>query len=161
AVTIHHLQRTTTATGHAGQRVLGDDHRQTGFLGEKLVQIAQQGAATGQHQTALGDVRGEFRRGLLQRALDRLDDGRQGFLQRFEHFVGVEGEAARYALGQVATTHVDFADFATGEGGADFLLDAFGGGFTDQRAVVAAHVGDDGLVEAVATNAYRLGIDHT
>src|SRR5690606_23112441 len=47
------------------------------------------------------------------------------------------------------------------EGGADFLLDAFGGGFTDQRAVVAAHVGDDGLVEAVATNAYRLGIDHT
>ena len=46
-----------------------------------------------------------------------------------------------------------------GIGRGDFHLDAFGGGFTDQDAVVAAHVVDDRLVEAVAADTHRGGVD--
>lgn len=136
---VHHLQGATAATGYTGQRVLGDDYRQAGLLGQQLVEITQQRATTGQHQAALGDVRGQLGRRLLQGALDRLDDGRQGFLQRFEHFVGIQGEGTRYAFGQVAATDIDFTYFAARVGGTDFLLDALGGGFADQAAVVATH----------------------
>lgn len=69
--------------------------------------------------------------------------------------------SARYAFGQVAAADVDFANVAAREGGADLLLDALGGGFADQAAVVAAHVGDDGFVEAVAADADGFGVDNT
>lgn len=41
------------------------------------------------------------------------------------------------------------------------MLDALGGGFPDQAAVVAAHVADDGFVELVAADADGLGVNHT
>lgn len=59
---IHHFQGTATAASNAGQRVFGDDHRQTGFLGQQLVEVTQQGATTGQDQATLGDVGSQFRR---------------------------------------------------------------------------------------------------
>ena len=48
-----------------------------------------------------------------------------------------------------------------GNGGdAIFLLDAFSGAFTDQQIVMAAHVGNDGFVPLVTTDAHGAGIDH-
>src|SRR5690606_38959773 len=41
-----------------------------------------------------------------------------------------------------------------------FLLDALGGGFADQTAVVTAHVGDDGFIEAITADTYGFGVDH-
>src|SRR5690606_29056880 len=143
------------------QGLFGDDHRQAGFLAQQLVQVTQQRAAASEDKTALGDIRGQLRRRLFQRALDRLDDGLQGFLQGFQHLVGVQGKGPRHTLGQVATAHVHFQQFATGEGHTNFLLDALGGGFTDQAAVVAPHIGDDGFVKAVAADPYRFRVDHT
>src|SRR3990167_3898252 len=160
-VAVHHFQRLAAATSHAGQRVFGNDHRQAGFLGQQLVEVTQQGATTGQHQATLGDVGGQLRRRLLQGAFHRLNDGRQGFLQRFQHFVGVQGEGTWDAFGQITAAHVDFTHFAAWVGRADFLLDALGGGFADQRTVVTAHVSDDGFVETVATHADGFGVDHT
>lgn len=58
--------------------------------GQQLVEVTQQGATTGQHQATLGDIGRQLWRRLLQRALDRLHDGRQGLLQGFEHFIGVQ-----------------------------------------------------------------------
>jgi hypothetical protein len=43
---VHSLQRHAAPTGHAGQRVFGHQHRQTGFFGQQAVQVAQQGTAT-------------------------------------------------------------------------------------------------------------------
>src|SRR5690606_26770683 len=126
-----------------------------------LDQITTQSASTGNYNVAISNARGQLWRRLLQRTLDRLNDGCQRLLQRFEHFVGVEGKAARYTFGQVATTHIYFAYIIARESGADFLLDALSGGLTDQAAVVAAHIGDDGLVKAIATNTHRLCVDHT
>jgi rod shape-determining protein MreC len=44
---------------------------QAGFLAEQAVEVAQQRAAAGEHDAALGDVRAQFRRGLLQRLREK------------------------------------------------------------------------------------------
>src|SRR5690606_32769080 len=90
AVHVQQLQRASAAAGHAGQRVFGDLHVQAGFLAEQLVQVLQQGAAAGEHDAALGHVRAELRRGLLQRLAHRLDDAGQRFAQRVEHLAGLD-----------------------------------------------------------------------
>ncbi len=100
------------------------------------------------------------RRRLLERTLHRGNDGAEGLLQRIENLMGVEREAARYPLCQVATPHVDLAQLATGVGTANLLLNPLGGGLADQATVVATHVGGNRLVEAVAADADRLRVDH-
>ena len=51
-------------------------------------------AATGQHHAALGDVGAQLGRSLLQRVLHGRDDLVERIGQRFQHFVGRDGEAA-------------------------------------------------------------------
>jgi hypothetical protein len=63
-------------------------------------------------------------------------------------------EAARHAFGEIAPLHRDFPHLLAGIGGADLDLDALGGGFADEDAVVAPHVVDDRLVEAIAADAH-------
>ncbi len=72
----------------ATQVIVGNLHVQAGFLGDQAVQVAQ-GAATGQHDAALGDVGAQFRRS-AQRQLHRADDARQRFVQGLEHLVGAD-----------------------------------------------------------------------
>jgi hypothetical protein len=67
SVSVHLFQRHAGAAHHAGQRVVGDDHRQAGFFHQQAVEVAQQRAAAGQHHAAFGDVGAEFGRRLLQR----------------------------------------------------------------------------------------------
>ena len=156
---VHFFQCSTRAAHHAGERVFGNDYGQAGFFHQQAVEVAQQRTAAGQHHAALGDVGAEFRRGLFQRSLDRLDDARQGFLQGFEDFVAVEREAARQTFRQIAALDLDFAHFVAGIGAADLELDALGGGVTDERAVVAAYVVDDGVVEAINERKEEFGFD--
>src|SRR5690606_37782755 len=84
----------------------------------------------------------------------------QGIGKGFKDLVGRNREAAGYAFRQIAALDFDFADLGTREGGADFLLDELGGGFTDKHAVVAAYVVDDGFVELVAADAHRPLVYH-
>ena len=74
--------RTTQVSGSSA-----DQHRQAGFLGEQAVEVAQQGAAAGQHHAALGDVGAELGRRLLERVLDRRDDLVERVGQRLEDLV--------------------------------------------------------------------------
>src|SRR5690348_4570298 len=67
SVLVDQFQRTATAAGDAGQRVVGNLHVQAGFLGDQPVQVAQQRAAAGQHDATLGHVRAQLGRRLLQR----------------------------------------------------------------------------------------------
>ncbi len=103
-------------------------HRQAGFFGQQAVEVAQQRAAAGQHHAALGDVGAQLGRGLLQRVLDGRDDLVERLGQGFQDLVGRDGEAARHAFGQVAALDFHLLDFGAREGGADVLLDGFGGG---------------------------------
>ncbi len=151
---IHALQRHAAAARHAGQRVFGHQHRQAGFFGQQAVEVAQQRTAAGEHHAALGDVGAEFRRGLFERVFHRRDDLVERIGQRFENFVGTDGEAARHAFAQVSALDFHLLDLGAGKGRADFLLDGFGRGLADQHAVIAADVVDDGLVELVAAHAH-------
>ena len=46
-----------------------------------------------------------------------------------------------------------------GDGGdAIIFLDPLGGGFTNEQIVMAAHIGNDGLVHLVAAHAHRSGV---
>ena len=80
------LQIFKTASGaqhHTGQGILGDGNRQPGGMAKDVIEITQQRPAPGQHNTLIDDIGGQFRRGVLQRHLHRLNDGphrlRQGF----------------------------------------------------------------------------------
>ena len=57
---VDQFQRPATTAGHAGQRVICDQHRQAGLFLDQAVQVAQQGAAARQDDTALGDVGGQL-----------------------------------------------------------------------------------------------------
>ena len=82
------------------------------------------------------------------------DDALQRLLQRLEDLVAVQREAARHALGEIAALDGDLVHVLARIRRADLVLDAFGGGFADQYAVVAAHVVGDRLVEPVAADAH-------
>src|SRR5678816_4511783 len=129
-------------------------------LGEQAVEVAQEGAATGQHHAALGDVGAELGRRLLERVLDARDDLVERVGERLEDLVRRDREAARHAFGEVAALDLDLLDLGAGKGRADALLDHLGRRLADQHAVVAPDVVDDRFVELVAADADRALVDH-
>src|SRR5437588_3923728 len=132
AVVLHLLERLARAAYDAGERVVGDDHRQPRLLHQQPVEVAQQRAAADEHHAFLGDVGAELRRRLLERRLHRRDDLVQRLGQRLQDLVGRDREAARDALGEVAALHFHLAHFRARERGADLLLDQLRGGLADQ-----------------------------
>src|SRR5262245_61211763 len=86
------LEDATAAAGDAGEGILGDDHRQSGFFHEELVDVLQQCAAARQHDPALGDVRAQLRRRLLERLLHGLHDALERLLHGLEDLVRVQRE---------------------------------------------------------------------
>ena len=91
AVQVDQLEGAAAAAGDAGQGILGDLDVQAGLLRQQLVEVAQQRAAAGQDDAALGDVGTELRRGLLERRLDRRDDARLPRTYRAVHAESDEG----------------------------------------------------------------------
>ena len=106
-MTIHQLKRLTTAARHTSQRILRYYHWQTGLSGYSLVEVGEQGTATGQNNARLGNICGLFWWRLLQCQLHRAHHGFQRLFERAEDFVVGQRKAARDALGQVAATHID------------------------------------------------------
>src|SRR3954468_2402135 len=155
---VHQLENAPSAACDAGERVIRYDDGQAGLFREQLVYVAQQCAATGEHDATFRNVGSKLGRSLLQRLLHGADDALQGFLQRFQNFVAVQGEAARYAFGKIASLHRQLTHLLTGIGRADFDLDALSRRLTDQDAVVPADVVHDRFVEAIATDARGVGI---
>src|SRR5476649_2087011 len=54
------------AQHHRGQRIVGDRNRQPGLFANALVQILEHGAAAGEHDSAVADIRAEFGRSAFQ-----------------------------------------------------------------------------------------------
>src|SRR5580765_3747293 len=88
---LHLFERLARAAHHAGERVVGDDHRQSGLFHEQAVEVAQQRAAAGEHHAFLGDVGAELGRCLLERAFYRADDLVERFGERFKDLVRGNG----------------------------------------------------------------------
>src|SRR5437879_5691021 len=59
---VHQLENPPTAACHAGERVIRHYDGETGLFREELVDIAQERATAGEHDTTLGDVRSKLRR---------------------------------------------------------------------------------------------------
>src|ERR1035441_4438080 len=156
---IHELENTTAAASDAGQWIVRDDDREPRFLHQQFVDIAQQRTAAGQDDAALGHVRAEFGRRLLEGLLDGAHDALQGLLQRFENLIAVERKAARHAFGQVATLDRQLAHLGSGVSRADLDLDALGGGLADQDAVVSEYIVHDRGSEGTAADPRGIGVD--
>src|SRR5438046_1997212 len=137
---VHQLENAPATARHTGQGVVRHYDREPRFLGEQLVDVAQQRAAAREHDATLGDVRAQFRRSLLERLLHRAYDVLQRLLQRLQNLVAIEREAARHAFGEVAALDRELAHLLPGIGRADLDLDALGGRLADEAAVVAAPV---------------------
>ncbi len=90
---------------------------------------------------------------MFQRHLDRFHNALQRLLQRFENFVATQHKTAGHAFGQVAALDLQLTNLAARIGRANLMLDAFRGGFTDQRAVVAPDIAHDRVIEPVAADA--------
>ena len=68
---VHQFDYAAPASRDTGERVIGNDNRQTGFLHQEFVEIAQQRATASQHDTPIGDIRSQFRWCLFQGFLSR------------------------------------------------------------------------------------------
>ena len=62
----HDLHGAATTTGHTGQGIFGNNDGQRTFIGQQLVNAAQQGTTTGEDNTLINDIGRQFRRGQLQ-----------------------------------------------------------------------------------------------
>src|ERR1043166_2439316 len=93
AEVLHLLERLARAAHHAGERIVGDDHRQPGLFHEEPVEGAQQRTAAGDHHALLGDIGTELGRRLLERALHRRDDLVQRLGECLENFIRRNREA--------------------------------------------------------------------
>ena len=91
--------------------------------------------------------------------MDLVQDDLQGFLQGIVHLVAVDGDAARRAVGQVASSDFHLLDGLRPIRVADGVLDQFRGGFADQQPAVSPYVLDDAQVEVVAAGAGGVGED--
>ena len=111
--------------GDAGQRLVGDDDRQAGFFHQQAVEVAQQGATAGQDH-ALSAMSAPSSGGFFQRRLDRETIWLSGSVRasrfRWKKSVNLAG-----CLGLVDAGDFHFLDLGAREGGADGLLDVFGG----------------------------------
>src|SRR5882757_9514193 len=55
-VLLGELEDPAAAARHAGERVIRDHHRQSGFFHQQLIDVSQQRAAAREHDAALGDI---------------------------------------------------------------------------------------------------------
>jgi len=66
--------------------------RHLGLVAQPVVEPLEECAAAGEHDPAVHDVRGELRRGAVERLLDRVDDRLERLLERHPHLLGGEDD---------------------------------------------------------------------
>src|SRR5690242_1870153 len=112
-----------------------------------VVEIAQKSAAARQHDALVDDVGGELRRRVLERDLDRLDDGADRLGETLGDLPLADDDLLGHAVHQIAALDLHDAALAVlrHAGRADLLLDALGARLADQKIMVAADISDDRL----------------
>src|SRR5438093_8326491 len=82
------------------QWAVGDVDGHAGLMAQALVEAAEQGAASRQHDSLVHDVAGQFRRRAVEGALDRIDDRSDGLLDRLTDLPGGRLDGLRKARHQ-------------------------------------------------------------
>ena len=153
------LEAAPRADRDARERALGEVDGHLRLVAQPLVEAVQERTAAGEHDAAIHDVGRELGRGLVERRLDRLDDLRDGLVERAADLLGGEDHRLRQAGEHVAAAHLGLELLLHVPGGADLELDLLGGLLADEELVVPLDVIDDRLVHLVAADAQRLRDD--
>src|SRR5258707_12289015 len=102
------------------------------------VKIAEQRAAAGQHDPLIDDIGGEFRSGVLERHLDRLDNRAHRFGEAFGDLALTDHDFLGHPVHQVAPLDLHYAPLALlgHAGGTYLLLDPLGAALATEEIIV-------------------------
>ena len=125
-----------------------------GLVLDQGIQPAQQRTAAREHDAAVDDVAGKFRRGTFKRILDGIHDAQQAFAHRLAHFLGPDKDVFGQAVHKVAALDLHAGLGVLRAGRADLNFDLLGGALTDQQVVFALDERDDALVQRIARAAH-------
>src|SRR6185436_14596742 len=153
------LDHESGAAGDAGERVLGDPDGHVDLLADRAVDAADERAAAGHGDAALGQVGRELGGRLFQRLLDGVDDGVERLLHGLADLLAGDGHLAGHHGHDVAAADFEGQLLLEGIERADVDLDPLGGLLADLEVVGAAEVLHDRLVELVAGDADGAGGD--
>src|SRR5947208_5690068 len=137
---VDRLEFLETAPGshcHAGERALSQVDRHLGLVAEALVEVRQQGPAPGEDDSPVHDVGGQFRRGLVEGGLDRLDDLLHRLVQGPPDLLGAADARLPQSGEHAAPADLRLPLFAHVVGGADLKLDLFAALLADPALVIA------------------------
>ena len=154
------VQGLARAHDHGGQGVVNNRDGQGGFLAQELIETFEQRAAAREHDAAVHDVPGQFRRGLLQGDAHRLDNGFHLLGDGLAHLFGSDDDVLRDAGNQVAAFDFHFLFRVHGVGRGHFDFDFLGRGIANEHVVLAFDVSLDGFVHLVSGYAHGFGIDN-
>ena len=153
------LERPPGPDDDAVQRLVGDSDRHAGLVREPLREAAEQRSATGQRDAVFHDVGGKFRRRLVERRLDSVDDRADRLGERLADVLGRELDRARQTGHEVAAADVGGELFLQWPCRAHLDLDLLGRAVTDRQRVLLLDVLQHSVVEFVAGDADRLRRD--
>src|SRR5918997_2591812 len=153
AVEVDLLQRASAPDRHAHKCVVGDVDRDAGLPPQALVEVPEHGAAAGEHHAAVHDVRGELRRGAVQRVPDGGDYGVNGDAYRLPDLLRGDDDGLRQPRHEVAAPYLRRLLLFQPESAAKLYLELLGRLGTDGELVFLLDVGADGVVDVVAGDA--------
>src|SRR5947208_8345715 len=123
------------------------------FVSKTILDPLKQRAASSEHDASVHDVRGELGRRTVERLLDRIDDLRDGLLERAADLLAREHDCLREARDHVAAADLRLDLLPGRKRSSDLQLDLLGRLLADQQFVLALYVADDRLIELVAADA--------
>ena len=141
------------------QRIVGDRHRKTRLLAQALVEVLEQGTASGEDDAAIDDVGRELGRRLLERDADRFDDRRHRLGQRLADLLVGDHDRLRNAFDEIAALDLHGDLLVERERRAELDLHLLGGALADEQVVLALDVLDDRFVHLVAGDPDRTRVD--
>src|SRR5271169_2388204 len=158
----HFFEGTARAKRHAGQWAVRDRNRQPGSVPQHQIEIAEQRAASSQHDPLVDDVGGEFGGGMFERYLDSFDDRTNRFGETLRDLTLADHDFLRHPVHQVASLDLHHAPLAVFRhaGGPYLLLDPLGAAFANEEIMVAPDIGDDRLIHLTSSDPYRSAIDN-
>ena len=112
-------RRRARATHRAGERFIGDADFEPEFVGQTATQIAKQRTAAGQHDTAVRDIRHQFRGRRFKRTFHRADHLPQRTLNRIGDIVIAQLHRARQTIVDAAPGRVHMFDRHLAQGRTD------------------------------------------
>src|SRR5438067_4996394 len=139
------------------QRIVGQVDRNPCFFAQPLIEAAQQRTAAGQGDTAVHDVAGKLGRALVERGLDDVHYGADGFGDRVPDLPGRNDDGLRQAADQVTAADLGVRLVRGRAGRSDRHLDLLGGPFAQHERVLLLDEDDDRPVHFVAADADGLG----